>query len=104
MNPHEVNMSKFMLLIDLEYITFPLFLNIFLDSAYTKRERNPFFKDLGEVEGREMIILLLMIEICLNNANIQVTKFNQLDCKGFYNPFFFFFFLLFPPLPVGTYI
>lgn len=101
MNLHKVNMSKFMLLINLKYTISPSLLNISLNSGYTETKTSiGFFKDFGEVKGREMIILLLLFKIfMLNNTNIQVTKFNQLEYKGFYNPYFPFF-----SPPVGRYI
>lgn len=51
MNLHEVNVSKFVRLIDLKYTILPLFLNIFLDSAYTKREKYHFLKIWGRLKG-----------------------------------------------------
>ena len=53
-------MSKFILLIYVKYTIYPIFFNVSLNSGYTKRKTSiGFFEDLGEVEGIEMILLLI---------------------------------------------
>ena len=82
-------MPKFIPLIYLKYIIYPMFLNISLNSGYTKRKTSiGFFEDSGEVDMREMIIFLLIFKICIPSvqsvssvAQSCLTLCNPMDCS-----------------------
>ena len=62
-----------------------MFLNISLNSGYTKRKTSiGFFEDSGEVDMRDMIIFLLIFKICI--PSVQSVSSVAQSCPTLCNP------------------